>query len=406
MQFKHKTLDNGLNIIGEVNPAAQSAAVGFFAKTGARDENDAINGVSHFLEHMMFKGTDKLTALEVNEAFDRTGAQFNAFTSEENTVYYAAVLPEYLEEVADLWTQLMRPSLRDDDFNMEKNVILEEIAMYQDLPHFDVMDRARSLHFNNHPCGYSVLGTDESIKNLTSSQMREYFSRRYASDNLTLVCCGNFDWDALCKLAETNCGGWKASGAKRQTPAYQGNAKTDTVQKQGLIREHICIVSPSVSAQHELKYAAMLTGVILGDDTGSRLFWSLVDTAKAEIASSQYDPMDGTGAIYSYLRCGTENSAEVLEITKAELEKLHKDGVTEDELNKARNKVLSTITLKNELPMGRLIEVGINWTYLEEYRTIDNEVANVKAVTAEQINQMLREYNPAECTTVIMRPKG
>jgi predicted Zn-dependent peptidase len=406
MQFKHKTLDNGLNIIGEVNPAAQSAAVGFFAKTGARDENDAINGVSHFLEHMMFKGTDKLTALEVNEAFDRTGAQFNAFTSEENTVYYAAVLPEYLEEVTDLWTQLMRPSLRDDDFNMEKNVILEEIAMYQDLPHFDVMDRARSLHFENHPCGYSVLGTEESIKKLTSLQMREYFSRRYASDNLTLVCCGNFNWDSLCRLIEANCGGWKPAGAKRHTPEYKGSGKTHTVQKQGLMREHICIVSPSVPAQHELKYAAMLTGVILGDDTGSRLFWSLVDTAKAEIASSQYDPMDGTGAIYSYVRCGTENGAEALELTKAELQKLHKEGVTEDELEKARNKVLSTITLKNELPMGRLIEVGINWTYLREYRTIEQEVANVKAATAGQINQMLRNYNPAECTTVIMRPKS
>ena len=109
MEFKTKTLENGLALIGEVNASAKSAAVGFFVKTGSRAAAEQINGVSHFLEHMLFKGTEKLGALEVNEAFDRTGAQFNAFTSEENTVYYAAVLPEYLAEVTGLWTELMRP---------------------------------------------------------------------------------------------------------------------------------------------------------------------------------------------------------------------------------------------------------------------------------------------------------
>ena len=152
MDFEYFKLDNGLTIIGEINPLAQSAAVGFFVRTGARDETSEVSGVSHFLEHMLFKGTDTLSALEVNMAFDRLGAKFNAFTSEENTVYYAAVLPEYLLDVAGLWMQLMRPSLRDDDFNIEKNVILEEIAMYKDLPQFEVMDQARALHFAEHPC--------------------------------------------------------------------------------------------------------------------------------------------------------------------------------------------------------------------------------------------------------------
>src|SRR6056297_1494736 len=132
MEFKKAVLDNGLTIIGEVNDQALSAAVGFFCRTGSRDETPEISGVSHFLEHMMFKGTDKMTALEVNKAFDQLGAKFNAFTSEENTVYYAAVLPEYIRDVTELWAQLMRPSLRDDDFNIEKNVIKEEIAMYKD----------------------------------------------------------------------------------------------------------------------------------------------------------------------------------------------------------------------------------------------------------------------------------
>ena len=128
MEFKKKKLDNGLVLVGEVNRSAKSAAVGFFVKTGSRDETRQINGVSHYLEHMLFKGTDKLSALEVNEAFDMTGAQFNAFTSEENTVFYAAILPEYLIEVTQLWIELMRPALRDEDFEIEKDVIKEEIV--------------------------------------------------------------------------------------------------------------------------------------------------------------------------------------------------------------------------------------------------------------------------------------
>ena len=193
MEFKKKELSNGLTIVGEVNKSAKSAAVGFFVKTGSRDESDEINGVSHFLEHMLFKGTEKLSALEVNEAFDRTGAQFNAFTSEENTVFYAATLPEYLIEVTGLWIDLMRPKLRDEDFNIEKNVIKEEIAMYKDLPSFDVMDRCRHLYFDGDRCGNSILGSEQSIDNLTSEQMRNYFSNRYAPNNMVLACVGNFD---------------------------------------------------------------------------------------------------------------------------------------------------------------------------------------------------------------------
>ena len=175
MEFKQKILRNDLAIIGELNNSSKSAAVGFFVKTGSRDENPQINGVSHFLEHMLFKGTERLNTFEVNAAFDRTGAQFNAFTSEEMTVFYAAVLPEYLAEITSLWIELMRPALRDDDFNIEKNVIKEEIAMYKDLPDFEVMEKCRSLYFNTHPCGYSILGSVESINSLTAEQMRHIF---------------------------------------------------------------------------------------------------------------------------------------------------------------------------------------------------------------------------------------
>ena len=404
MEFKKEQLDNGLNIIGEINKSAKSAAVGFFVKTGSRDENKQINGVSHFLEHMMFKGTDKLSALEVNEAFDRTGAQFNAGTSEEYTVYYAAVLPEYLIDVSELWIELMRPALRDDDFNIEKNVIKEEIAMYKDMPSFDVMDQCRSLHFDGHPCGNSVLGSNESIDNLTSEQMRDYFTRRYAPNNMALACAGNFDWEQICSVVQNSCSEWKSQVVERKLEHYDGSKKKDRTRKANLSREHICLMSSGVSAQDPRRFAASLLGIIIGDNVGSRFFWELVDKALAEAASMQFGPMDGTGAFYSYIRCSADKVALVLDTVNSIFQSLSQDGVTEDELRKAKNKVLSSLVIKNELPMGRLGDLGSNWLYLQEYRTVEEDVNAIKAVNVNDVNALIEEFKPGDFTQLSIGP--
>src|SRR5215468_4982105 len=134
MAFHKQSLKNGLQIIGETNPSARSLALGFFVRTGSRDETAPVSGVTHFLEHMVFKGTPRRTALDVNRDFDRIGANYNAYTSEENTVFYAAVLPEYLPQAVDILADILRPSLFTDDVDTEKNVIIEEIGMYDDQP--------------------------------------------------------------------------------------------------------------------------------------------------------------------------------------------------------------------------------------------------------------------------------
>ncbi|MFA5553788.1 MAG: pitrilysin family protein [Phycisphaerae bacterium] len=404
MEFKKKILDNGLTIIGEVNKSAKSAAVGFFVRTGSRDETAQISGVSHFLEHMLFKGTEKLDPLQVNQAFDKTGAQFNAFTSEENTVYYAAVLPEYLAEVTNLWIELMRPALRDEDFNMEKNVIKEEIAMYKDMPHFDVLDKGRSLYFDNHPCGQSVLGSVESIDALTAQQMREYFNNRYAPNNMVLAFVGNFDWENVCALAEKSCRSWQAQPVERKTQPFGGSKKTERITKQNLACEHICLVSPGVSMQDERRFAASMLAAIIGDDNGSRFFWELVDNALAETASMQCEAMDGTGAFYSYIRCTADNSEKVLGIVRSIFENLYQKGVTEQELQKARNKILSALVIKNELPMGRLVSLGFNWIYLQEYQAVNDDVQNIKSVTLDDVNNLIKQMNPGNFTKLSLTP--
>ena len=390
MEFRQKTLSNGLVLIGEVNPPAKSAAVGYFVRTGSRDETPEVNGVSHFLEHMLFKGTERLSSFQVNEAFDSRGAHFNAFTSEEQTVFYASVLPEYLVDITALWAELMRPALREDDFTIEKNVIKEEIAMYQDTPTFDAIDRGRSLHFGTHPCGNSVLGTVESIDGLTAGQMREYFARRYAPNNMIVACAGNFEWDRFCGVVESACGPWPRQDVGRPLQHFEGTKQKARADKANLKREHICLMHTGVSAQDPRRFAASLLGTIVGDDYGSRFYWELVDKALAEEASMHFGPMDGTGLFYGYLRCGTPNAARVMSIADGIFRDLVREGITGEELTKAKNKVLSAVVLKNELPMGRLGDLGSNWMYLGEYRSIEQDVQAIKGVTVDDVNRLIR----------------
>jgi len=405
MEFKKTQLKNGLTFVGEINSSAQSAAVGFFVRSGARDETDRINGVSHFLEHMVFKGTNSLSALEVNEIFDRLGAKYNAFTSEENTVYYAAVLPEYFSDAVDLWTRLMRPALREEDFDIEKNVILEEIAMYKDLPQFEVMDQCRLLHFGEHPCARSVLGTNESITALTARQMRKYFTRRYAPNNLIVACCGNFDFDQTCRLLEDKCGRWEPIEADRPIDYFRGTLQSQRQSKSGLTCEHICLMSPSVSMQDPRRYAASLLGMIVGGDSGSRFFWALVDPAIADTAVMQCEAMDGVGAMITYLRCPSADRERVLEIVQDIFNQLHEKGVAQQELTAAKNKVLSAITIKSEQPMGRLVNLGFNWVYLKEYHSVADDVQAVKAVTVDQINELIKDFSFSEFTRYCIGPE-
>ncbi len=405
MEFKKKKLTNGLDLIGEVNKDSKSVAVGFFVKTGSRDESKQINGVSHFLEHMLFKGTDKLSALEVNEAFDRTGAEFNAGTSWENTAYYAAVLPEYLEEVTKLWIELMRPALRDEDFNLEKNVIKEEIAMYRDTPSFDVIDKCQSLYFGEHPCGNSILGTEESIDGLTAEQMREYFTNRYAPNNMVFACAGNFEWEQICSLVESSCNQWQSQQVERNLSEAPEDRKKKRIEKANLVREHICLMSAAPSAQDEARFAASLLAVIVGDSVGSRFYWELVDKALAEIAVTHFSPMDGVGVFYNRICCSKENVSMVLGIVEDIFQSLSKNDITEDELRKAKNKILSKLVLDNELPMGRLNALGSNWIYLKQYRTIEDDISAVRAVSIDDIHSIIGRYKPGKFTQFSIGPE-
>lgn len=405
MSFHKHVLPNGLTIVGEISPSARSAAVGFFVKTGSRDETPPESGVSHFLEHMVFKGTPHRTALEVNYDFDKIGASYNAFTSEENTVFYAAILPEYLPQAVDILADILRPSLRGEDFDMEKKVIIEEIGMYDDQPMWCAYDNAKKAFFADHPLGNSVLGTAQSITDLTRDQMQAYYDRRYIAPNITVAVAGNFAWPDVVKLIETQCGKWPTGQAPRTNirPAVP-RSHLQVMTKDKLNQEQVFMISPGPAADSPERYAADTLAMIIGDDSGSRFYWALVDPGFAESADMGFHDYEGTGSYFTSFSCEPDNTQDNLALIQEILREVQREGVSGEELAVAKSKILSRVVRGSERPMGRMQALGMGWTYLQTYRSVDEELANFDAVSLQDIRGVLDRFPFDQLTVLALGP--
>jgi predicted Zn-dependent peptidase len=405
MPFYSQVLKNGLKIIGETSPSARSVAVGFFVRTGSRDETPEVSGVSHFLEHMIFKGTPRRTALDVNRDFDRIGAHYNAFTSEENTVFHAAILPEYLPQAVDILADILRPSLRGEDFDMEKNVIIEEIGMYEDQPTWSAYDHAKKTYFADHPLGNSVLGSVESIRALTRAQMQAYFQRRYVAANITVAAAGRFEWPELVMLIENQCGGWNGEPVGRQgIRDTAGSGAFKVLAKDKVVQEHVILMASGPAADDPLRHSADTLALATGDDTGSRLYWGLVDPGLADTADCSFHEYEGAGSFYTSFSCEPGNAQENLKRVRQILSDVRRDGITEAELQQAKSKILSRVVRGSERPMGRMQAIGMAWTYLKQYRSVDDELKAFEAVTLQSIREVLDKYPVDRTTTLALGP--
>lgn len=404
MQFHHTTLPNGLEVVAELNDAAYSVAFGFYVKAGARDESTAVSGVSHFLEHMAFKGTERFSADDVNRIFDEYGADYNAMTGEESTIFYSSVLPEYLPQTFELQSSILFPTLRQDDFDMEKKVILEEIGMYEDQPSSVAYDKAMQLHFSGHELGQSVLGTTESVSALTSEQMRQYHAEHYRAGNIVLAVAGNTDWATVLELAQKHCGAWPAGSCPRELTSSTPTQQSLFVTKDQCQHEQIIQLAAAPDCNDVRRFAAELLTVIVGDDSNSRLYWELVDPGMAESAECGYYEFEGTGTYLTFLNGPPEATAENLERITRIYNDVNANGVTADELDQAKNKIATRIVLRGERPMGRLSSLGGNWLVRREYRTIDDDLAIVRGVTLDDIRGLLAEFPLLQTTTVGVGP--
>ena len=404
MEFLRQTLNNGLEVVAECHPQAYSAAVGFFVKTGSRDEDDTNHGVSHFLEHMVFKGTATRSAADVNRELDEIGANSNAYTSEEQTVYFAAFLPEYQDRAVELLGDILRPALRPEDFQMEKQVILEEIAKYEDQPPFGAHEKCMAAHFGSHPLSRSVLGTAASVGALTRAQMRKYFRQRYSPRNMVLAGSGRIDFERLVAEAERYCGAWEPFDAPRAAPRAAAHHGLEVVHKSTATQQYVVQIANGPGNEDDDRYPARLLSAILGDASGSRMYWELFDPGRAECAVMEACDYQGTGVFMSYLCCAPEETAANLERMRDVCLRAEADGVTAEELAQAQSKLCSHIVLQSERPSNRLFPVGSNWLQRREYRTVREVLDRYRKVTRDDIAAVLRKYPLSRTTTVAVGP--
>src|SRR5688572_4162917 len=403
LKFHHHQLPNGLDIVAEENPDSHSFAAGLFVKTGARDEDVTVNGVSHFLEHMMFKGSSKYTWEDVNRIFDELGARYNAFTSQEMTAYYANVLPEFTERAVEHLAHLLRPAIRVEDFTTEKKVILEEIAMYLDEPGHRLYERLMDVHFGNHPLSMSVLGSAASIQRLERDQMADYFKRRYGPGNMVLSATGRLDFGDVVRLAEKYMGEWEHVDAPRQQPQPMYKPQRVSMSDAKLNRQYTMAMTPGPSAQDERRFAARVLSDVIGDSDGSRFYWALVDNAIAEEADFGFYPHDGCGSFYVSLTTDPERTEQALKIAQAELEKVKRD-VNEDEVERAKNKIASSLVLSGEVPVGRMRSIGGQWIYNREYRSLEKDMATLMSVNVDSLRKLMGEFPFDPMTIVTLGP--
>ncbi len=383
-------------MIAETSGSALSTSIGFFVKTGSRDESDELSGASHFLEHMIFKGTPEFSGDEINARFDRMGASINAFTSEEDTVYYATVLPDQQHEAVDLLARMMRPALREADFDTEKLVILEEIRMYDDQPPFGADDRCRAAFFGSHPLARSVLGTVASIQALPVDAMRDYHRRRYAPETIVLAASGAIDFAALVESARRLCGEWEPAAAPSrlipEAPREPTVAATERIVRPAAALDYAVRMVAGPGETHPDRHAARLLSLLLGDASGSRLYWALIDTGAAEQAACIHQDYLDAGLFATQLSCDTADvddlMARIVEIYAAAAS----GGIERAEFERSRNKLASRVVLSGEKPRRRLFDVGLEWSHLGVYRSVADNLRIVESLSLDDIRRVLASW--------------
>lgn len=388
-QFVHTVLNCGLTIIGELQAQAKTVALGYFVHTGARDERPSEHGVSHFLEHMLFKGYQQLDAIELNERFDALGAQYNAFTSEDATVYHAAVLPKYVPELLDLLSAMMQPALRPEDVDMEKQVILEEIEMYQDQPTTRLFDTLRARYYAQHPLGQNVLGTAASVQAISPEMLRSYWQQRYAASNMILAVSGAVDWSAFVQQAKQITQTWSHSPKiPREYPNLQPQYGHSHILDTALNRHHLAFMATGYATQDPLRYAAYLLSEVIGGENG-RLFWVLVDSGLADAAQLSHIDDDHSGHFEGFLSCDPQRQAECWQLYQQVLVEVQAKGIEASELIRAQRRLAVNVALRSESPYSRLFSFGTEWLYNQHYMSSAETVQHIQAVTMQDIQTVL-----------------
>lgn len=391
-QFIDRTLPNGLRVVIEVMPHVQSAAAGFLVRTGARDEVPQLAGVSHFLEHMCFKGTPRRNWHQITIDFDNMGSTYNAYTSKERTVYFGWVRVEDLDRQIELLADMMQSTIPPDEFETEKKVILEEIAMSADQVDRCAYDLIHDAIYAGHALAWPVLGTTDSISRLSRDELHGYFAERYHPANMVLMIAGNVTPDAAMEMAQRHCGDWRAGKSRPERtvpPAIKPGACCKVVDR--FKQQAIALAMPAPSSTHvDRENADVLASIIGGHN--SRFYWNIIQEGIApHVAAGRLDYCDAAMMI-SFGFCEPARADELLTAMRTELTKVADHGVTSDEVQRVKNRTRTGLTTEAEAPYYRLMQLIQDIDALGKPRDVAERLAAVEAVTPDSIRAYLRKW--------------
>ena len=298
---------------------------------------------------------------------------------------------------------MMRPKLDPDEFDTEKNVILEEISLYQDRPTQCLFENALSSYFGDHPAGNSVLGTSDSVSSLKVTDMSEYVQSKYVPENMIAVFSGNADWDSIVQqiIEETEC--WAGEYKPRKVKEHQFSCSSANVTRADLNKAYACLLSPGPSATEEFRYEAEVLSCLLGDSLGSRLYWKLVNSGLADTAAIDTDQMHGVGLFSGFVTCEPQDLDKVIEVTVDVLQNIGE--ISPDELSRAITKLSTRKVLQGESPLRRMISTGMEWTYRQKMETLESEISRIKAVTNQSLKELLEVYTLKDISVFAMTPE-
>jgi predicted Zn-dependent peptidase len=392
-------LDSGQRVITERLTSVRSVALGFWIGAGSRDETPARAGVSHFLEHLLFKGTQNYSAQEIAEIFDAMGGELNAATSREHTVVFVRVTDRHLEDAFDVMSDMVyAPLLADMD--SEREVVLEEIAMYEDAPQELVHDLFSRAVFGDHPLGRPVIGTRDVISTVGRRTMSTYHRSMYAPGNIVFAAAGNLKHEELLDLlerAEQKVGDAPQRGRRVRSPLVRSPAPSTRFHRKRTEQYHVCVGAPGIARSDRRRFAASILDGLLGGSASSRLFQEIREKRGMAYAvytfASQYTD---TGLIGFYVGTREENLAECLEIALAEIEDVAAGNVSATELERAKENLKGRILLSMEATSNRMSRLGKSLITDTELLSIDRIAAEIDAVTPESV---------AELASVLLAPE-
>ncbi|HSU32928.1 MAG TPA: pitrilysin family protein, partial [Bryobacteraceae bacterium] len=393
-QIERASLPNGLRIVTEVMPYVRSVSLGVWIGSGSRVERGPENGISHFIEHMVFKGTKHRSAEDIARSVDSVGGGLDAFTSKELVSFNTKVLDEHVPFALDILADLvLNPLFRKDDIEKEKGVILEEIKMEADQPEFVLHETFISNFWKGHGLGKPILGTRETVKKFGQEMLCNYYNRVYSPQNILITAAGNLNHDELVKLIRDKFEGLETREPLPADTVPKPHAPIVLKKRESLEQVHITLGVPAYPLAHKLRFPLYVLNTVLGGGMSSRLFQNIRE--KQGLAYAVYSELNlfsDTGCLAIYAGTGAETAKQVVTSTMQEIRQIKDNPIGYDELRRAKDHLKGSLMLSLESTSSRMSNLARQELYFKDFMSLDQMLQSIESVTREEVQQIAQEF--------------